>query len=318
MTEPAAFCMSITPFTETGDIDEAAFRIHMRRMVAAGVGVYLGSPGSGEGHSLTDDELRRVYEIGVEEAKGKVPVHANPPEGRTADEVIRRMRLAEAAGVDVVQIYTMDGGHGMRPTVHEQYAYYRAILDEAGGQMALSVNLLAGGYVNPIEVFATLVREYEQISLINVNHGPTSFLAELIDTLGGRVRYCTSAQMLPEGLALGATGCLTGELNVIPHTIRVIGRSLLAGDLGRYRQAMHGLFALERAVRGFRWPSGAQTNARWIKAAMAGLDLPGHSKGYLRPPYLPSTADEIAQLAVSLKAAGVAALEATAQTWNTE
>ncbi len=99
----------------------------------------------------------------------------------------------------------------MRPSVAEQLRYYRDILDNVSVPMALSVNLLAGGYVNPLEIFTTLVEDYPQISYINVNHGPTSFLGELIEAIGTRATFCTSAQMLGEGLALGANGCLTAR-----------------------------------------------------------------------------------------------------------
>jgi hypothetical protein len=41
-------------------------------MIDAEVGVYLGSSGSGEGHSLSDDELRFVYEVDI--AVGRNPI----------------------------------------------------------------------------------------------------------------------------------------------------------------------------------------------------------------------------------------------------
>ena len=37
------FCMAATPFTEDGSLDEAGLRAHLRRLVAAGNGIYLGS-----------------------------------------------------------------------------------------------------------------------------------------------------------------------------------------------------------------------------------------------------------------------------------
>ena len=49
---PRCFVISITPFTDEGAIDEGAFRQHVRRMAAAGVGVYVGGGGSGEGYTL--------------------------------------------------------------------------------------------------------------------------------------------------------------------------------------------------------------------------------------------------------------------------
>ncbi len=85
-----------------------------------------------------------------------------------------------------------------------------------------------------------------------------------------------------------------------------------------YRKAMQGLFRMNSIVRDFRVPSGAPTNARWIKATMAALDLPGNSSGYMRPPYLPPSATDIATLRQALTALDLPSLETAASTWATE
>ena len=80
--------VSLTPFTETGALDEPGLRAHLRRLGAAGIGVYLAGSGSGEGYTLTRDERRRVFDVGVEELGGQVPVRAMGVEPRTAAEVV--------------------------------------------------------------------------------------------------------------------------------------------------------------------------------------------------------------------------------------
>jgi len=315
MKEPQVFTMSITPFTASGALDEDAFRAHLQRMVDAGVGVYLASPGTGEGHSLSLDELERVYRIGVEVCKGKVPTYANLREGRNAHEVIDRVRIAEGAGVDVIQIYTVDAGHGMRPTYNEQYAYYREVLEQISLPVGLSINLLAAGYVNPITLLKSLVREYPKITCINVNHPPTSFLAELIDEVGRGVSYYVDAPMLPESLTLGASGCLTGHVNVVPQLIRAIGRLYVRGDQAACGEAMHLLFRLNRAVGDFGADAGATSwSGRWVKAAMAVLDMPGHSDGRMRAPYLSPTAEDLKSFAAVLEPLDLRGVEERART----
>jgi 4-hydroxy-tetrahydrodipicolinate synthase len=101
----STFVISITPFAADGSFDEPGVRRHMRRMAAAGIGLYLGGGGSGEGFVLRRDEARRLLEVGVEELKGKVPVRSMGTEPRTADEMVEYVRLAKAAGVDATQIY---------------------------------------------------------------------------------------------------------------------------------------------------------------------------------------------------------------------
>ena len=88
MIRPEHFVMSATTFAPSGELDEAAFRLWLRRFRDVKIGVYVGSGGNGEGHALTPRELDRVYRIAVEELKGKVPVHANLPEEHTALQTI--------------------------------------------------------------------------------------------------------------------------------------------------------------------------------------------------------------------------------------
>src|ERR1700709_727487 len=93
---------SATTFAADGSLDEGAMRAFLQRFVDAGLTIYLGSGGSGEGCSLTLDALARV---GGEVAGGKVPVGSNPPDQHTARDSIFHAKLAMAAGVDVVQLY---------------------------------------------------------------------------------------------------------------------------------------------------------------------------------------------------------------------
>src|SRR5258708_4934801 len=101
-----------TTFARGGAFDEEAFRAHLSRFVDAGIGVYLASGGSGEGHTLTRDELRDVYRVGVDVCKGKVPVYANQPEQYSARFTIEHAHVAIEAGVDAVNIYGPVGSHG--------------------------------------------------------------------------------------------------------------------------------------------------------------------------------------------------------------
>ena len=53
---------------EDGAVDEAALRSTVAYYATAGVGVYLGSYGTGEGHLLRESEITRIYEVGVDAA----------------------------------------------------------------------------------------------------------------------------------------------------------------------------------------------------------------------------------------------------------
>src|SRR5918999_31463 len=106
--EASTFVVSLTPFTADEALDEDTLRVHLRRLRATGIGVYLGGSGSGEGYTLTADERQRVLEIGVEELGGRVPVRAMGVEPRSAHEMVELGGVAAAAGVDALQVYSLD------------------------------------------------------------------------------------------------------------------------------------------------------------------------------------------------------------------
>jgi 4-hydroxy-tetrahydrodipicolinate synthase len=293
-------CMAATPFAEDGSLDEAALRVHLRRLVDAGVGVYLGSGGAGEGHALSPAELDRLYRVGVEECSGRTPTFANPPEARTASEMLAKAMLAVNAGVDCVQIYALDAGHGMRPTDAEQDVYYRSLLDEIDHPVAISVHGYQG-YLTPIPLLRKLALDYPQLVAINVMVRPFDYFVELKDNLRpGISYYCISYEMI-QGLALGAAGCLSAEPNLAPELCADIAAGFDAGDMVRAGASQANLIRLGSLVN--KW---APSTARWVKMGMKVLGL---GNGVLRPPYLLPGQDQQDELLAGLRQLGLSPME---------
>lgn len=281
---PIMFSMSVTPFTSDGKLDEPAYRAHLRRMVAANNGVYLGSGGAGEGHVLTLTELKRVYKIGVEECKGKVPTYANPREPRSADAMYEVCNLAHDAGVEVVQLYPLDAGHGMRPTYLEQETYYRTLLDAIKYPVSISVHV-AVGYTTPVSLLKNLCADYKNIQAINVMGPPLSYFVEVKDAVRKDIALYTGIANVLMSLPLGSNGCLEAESNIAPKLCRSVLDHYLKGDMDKAGEAMTNVIRLGNIVN--RW---APSTARWCKM---GLKVLGLGNGVLRPPYmLPSEAEQ--------------------------
>jgi len=275
--ELTLFCMSATPFHEDLSLDESAFRSHLRRLVAARNGIYLGSGGAGEGHVLTARELRRIYEIGVEEAKGKVPLCANPRESRSAALMYEVAKEAVEANVDVVQIYQLDAGHGMIPTQREQDVYFTELLSEIDHPVAISIHAYAGYAATP-DYLKQLCARFEQICAINVVGPPNSYFMALRDELPERIKLYTSIVNLVHVATLGASGALLAENNLIPNVCQSIADAYEARDLDKLA---HGTRTVQRFANVVnKW---APSSGRWVKMAMKVLGL---GNGVLRPPYL--------------------------------
>ena len=169
-------------FSRSGDVDEVAFRQSLQRFVAAKVGVYIASGGAGQGHSLTWQELRRVYEIGVEECTGKIPIYASPPEQHCARATRDHSLLAIEAGVELVNVYGPAGWHAYKATDDELIAYYDSVLAAISHPVALSVQPLVGYALKPA-LIAGICRKHRQIAAINLSGVSDSYFVEIKDLL---------------------------------------------------------------------------------------------------------------------------------------
>jgi 4-hydroxy-tetrahydrodipicolinate synthase len=138
-------------------LDEPAFRAHLRRLAAAGVGVFVGGAGSGEAYTLSPDEMQRVLAIAVDELKGKVPVRGMGVEPRTAAEMIRFAELCAAAGVDAMQVYSLDIGHLGKPSNDEIERYLDDVLSVIAVHAVISTHFSVGSFV-PVELLARISR----------------------------------------------------------------------------------------------------------------------------------------------------------------
>lgn len=293
------FTISITPFAQDGTIDEDALRRHLARLGAAGMGVYVGGGGSGEGYTLSPAEAQRVLEIAVETLKGVAPIRAMGVEPRTAVQMIDFLRMAEATGVDAAQVYSLDVGHGHAPTPKELDAYFDEVLSTIEMPLVLSTHQSVG-YVIPPPVIIALYERHPQLIGLNISHQDPNYLRTLIDALGDRVDVCVGGPHLgPLCLALGGQGYLTSEGNLAPKLCMGVIAAAKAGDNARYLELWGKLMRLFMALYG----NGG------IRVTKAVLNEVGLAGGYPRLPRLPVEADALARAMAVVEETGIAAIE---------
>jgi 4-hydroxy-tetrahydrodipicolinate synthase len=278
----STYVISITPFDENQALDEQAFRGHLRRMAAAGIGVYVGGGGSGEAFTLTMAEQQRVLEIASEELKGKVEVRAMGREPRTAVEMLEYAGLVKDAGFDTMQIYSLDQGHGNQPTPKALEAYFREICEAIDLKLVLSTHLSVGYFASQ-DLLSDLIKDYPHIVGINLSTPDITQLVRLLDTVGDKVEIHVGGPMQAiDALILGANGFLSSEANLVPKVCQSIIEHFGAQ---RYEQA-HAAF--DRVLRLFT-RQRALGGVGCTKAALNMMGLPG---GYPRKPRLPASEQE--------------------------
>jgi len=298
-SRPSTFVISITPFSEDGVFDEEATRGHLRRMAAAGIGVYLGGGGSGEGYVLSPDETRRLLQIGVEELSGKAPVRAMGVEPRTSGEMIEFMDMAAGMGVDAAQIYSLDQGHGHRPNQAEIHRYFDDVLSASSFPAVLSTHQSVG-YQVPVSMLVEFADRFDHLIGINISHQDLGYLTAIVDALGGRLEIHVGGPHLAlTALSLGATGYLSSEGNLAPNLCMGVIRAYRDNDAHR----MARLFGILLRLSGTLYGAGG---IRATKAALNALGLPG---GYPRTPQLPLADASIPALVGVIEQLDIAAIE---------
>lgn len=114
----------ITPLRD-GKVDEAAFRTLLERQIAAGVHGVVPMGTTGESASLHLDEHKRVVELCVEAAAGRVRVIAGAGSSAT-DKSIELVRHAKTVGADGALVVTP---YYNRPSQAGMAAHFEAIAE---------------------------------------------------------------------------------------------------------------------------------------------------------------------------------------------
>ena len=127
MSEPlfhGAIPALVTPFRD-GALDEATFRKLVERQIKGGVAGLVPVGTTGETATLSHDEHRRVVEVCVEVAAGRVPVIAGAGSNSTV-EAIELMRHAKTVGAHGALVVTP---YYNRPSQEGMYQHFRALND---------------------------------------------------------------------------------------------------------------------------------------------------------------------------------------------
>ena len=229
MRERAKFHGSIpalvTPFKD-GGFDEQAFRALVDWQIASGSHGLVPCGTTGESPTLTHEEHRRVIDVCIDEARGRVPVIAGAGSNNTA-EAVALARHAERAGADAVLIVTP---YYNKPTQDGLYLHFKAINDAIG---------------IPIIIYNIPPR-----SVVDMSVDTMKRLAELPNIVGvkdatgdvGRVsrqRHAIGADFIQvsgedmtalAAMAAGGHGCISVTANVAPELCAGPMEAVFKGD----------------------------------------------------------------------------------------
>jgi len=252
----------VTPFTSARELDEKAVRSLARRQVEAGVHFLVPCGTTGESPTLSAEEKRRVVELVVEEAGGRVPVLAGAGgyDTRAVVEQARAMHEAGAQGLLSVTPYYN------KPTPEGLFQHYQAIAEATPLPIVVyNVPGRTGGNVDP----ATLVRLASLPTVVAVKEasGNMAQICEVCRSVPPEfiVLAGDDAMTLP-AMAVGARGVVSVVSNEAPAEMTRLVEAAEANDFARARELFARLFPLMMA-------NFVESNPIPVKAAMARMGL---------------------------------------------
>ncbi len=251
----------ITPFRD-GAVDEAAYVALIERQIAAGIHGLVPAGTTGETSTLSHDEHRRVVELCVQTARGRVPVIAGAGSNATS-EAIDLARHAKAVGADAVLVVAP---YYNRPSQEGLYQHYAAINDAV--QIPVITYNVPGRTVVDI-ANETLERLSKLPNIVGIKDATGDLTRISIQRLTCGPEWVLLSGDDPTGLgyiAHGGVGCISVTSNVAPESVAAFYNAALARDWDTALYLQDRLIRLHKAL--FLDASPAPT-----KFAMAQLGL---------------------------------------------
>ncbi len=280
----------VTPFRD-GVVDERALSELVELQIAAGVDGLVPCGSTGEAATLSHAEHRRVVEVVVAAARGRVAVLAGTGSNNTreAAELTRHAKEAGADGALLISPYYN------KPTQDGVVEHYAEIARQTSFPLVVyNIPGRTGSNLLP----ATLARlaEIEQVVGLKEACGDLHQIAQTLAACPDDFSVLSGDDWatLPL-LALGGSGVISTTSNVAPGDMVELLRAWRAGDLSRARDTHYRLLPLMDVLF-------CESNPIPVKAALA---LRGLILDEIRLPLTPITPPNRERLQVALKEAGL-------------
>jgi 4-hydroxy-tetrahydrodipicolinate synthase len=280
----------VTPFKENGELDEPALRAFVDWQIKEGVHFLVPCGSTGEAATMSLEEHRRVVEITVEQANGRLPVVAGAGSNDTQKAIALSKEMQSAGATHLLHTSPMYNKPPQRGIV----AHYRAIADAVS--LPIIVYNVPSRTGSNVEAATTLeLAEHENIIAVKEASGNLAQITEIIRNSPPRFSVLSGDDSFTVAvMAEGGDGVISVTSNVVPHLVAELTECLALGDLVQARDLSHRLAP---------WTVAAfvESNPIPSKAALA---LMGKMRNVLRLPLVPLAEAHSALLRSSLEAVG--------------
>ena len=273
------FCALATPFTSDDEIDEEGYRANINFLIENGVDGLVAAGTSGESATITHEEQKKLIEILVDEAKGRVITVAGAGSNSTK-EALNLVKFAGEAGADYALVITP---YYNKPQQHALIEHYTQLNE------ITKIPIIV--YDVPSRTGTDIASEtiVELAKMENI-----AGLKEAVTDLG---KFTTTFKLLQNAgitdddfvilsgeddltvpmMSLGVKGVISVVANVDPKRMTEMVNAALDGDLEKASKLNLELYDLMKALF-------IESNPVPMKEA---LNMMGKPAGHLRLPLVP-------------------------------
>jgi 4-hydroxy-tetrahydrodipicolinate synthase len=218
----------MTPFKD-GKVDEKAFQRLVEWQIDQGTHGLVPVGTTGESPTLSHDEHKRVVELCIEAAGGRVPVIAGAGSNSTA-EAVELTRHAKAAGADGVLVVTP---YYNKPTQEGLYLHFKAVNDCA--DIPIILYNIPGRSVIDMSV-ETMARLAKLANIAGVKDATANMarISQQRAAIGTDFVHLSGEDATALGfMAHGGHGCISVTANIAPALCSEFQLACLGGNFKR-------------------------------------------------------------------------------------
>ncbi len=266
----------ITPF-KNGAIDEDGFQAFVDWQIVEGTHGLVPVGTTGESPTLNHEEHKRVVDLCVEAAAGRVPVIAGAGSNST-DEAVEFTKHAKSAGADGVLSVAP---YYNKPSQEGLYQHFKAVAESA--DIPVIVYNIPGRSIVDISV-DTMARMAKIPNIVGVKDATADLARPLATRVTAGKDFCQLSgedATVAAFLAQGGVGCISVTSNVAPKLCSELHTAWQEKDFDTFDTLRDRLMPLHDAM--FCEPSPAP--------AKYGASLLGKCDAKVRLPITPLTPD---------------------------
>jgi 4-hydroxy-tetrahydrodipicolinate synthase len=281
-----------TPFDENEEVDYEILRKDVKFLLeqAKVHGLAIGGS-TGEGYSLSTEEIRDAVEVVVDEVKGRISVIA----GIIVDSTRQAIERAKAVqDLDVAALQITPVHYLFKPNDEMMYQYFSTISQSVDIPI-LIYNVVPWSYCSP-ELLIKIITEVEGVIGVKQSASDVKLLADLIHGLKDRGPIFSAVDaLLYPSYALGAHGAIAAILTAVPELCVKQWNQFKEGDHIGALESHRKLLSIWNAISADNLPAN-------VKYAM---ELQGRPGGMPRSPMPSSSEEQKTNIKKALKQAGL-------------